>query len=57
MELALSKVYEVQSMIGGRILFLECEQKQNLISFYERYGFKSLGSAPKGEFIQMYKII
>lgn len=57
MELVLSKVYEVQAMIGGRILFLECEQQQKLISFYERQGFKAPGTVPSGELLQMYKII
>lgn len=57
MELALSKVYEVQSMIGGRVLFLECEQNQKLIDFYAKHAFKILGMPPADELLQMYKII
>lgn len=37
---------KVQSMIGGGVVFLECEDKQSLLNFYqnEHNGFKPYGS-------------
>ena len=40
--------------LGGRVLILECKDNVNLISFYEKFGFKVL---QKDELVQMYKII
>jgi len=33
-------------MIGGRIVYLECEDKSHLIQFYESNGFVSFGQRP-----------
>lgn len=41
--LALNKVREMQYIAGGKIVYLECEQKQPLIEFYERNGFVNFG--------------
>lgn len=41
--LALNKVRELQYIAGGKIVYLECEQKESLISFYLRNGFVNFG--------------
>ena len=33
----------MQHIVGGKIVYLECEQKEALISFYERNGFVNFG--------------
>ena len=33
----------MQYIAGGKIVYLECEQKQQLIEFYERNGFVNFG--------------
>lgn len=38
--LAIEKVKEIQYMTGGMVVFLEAENKEKLLSFYERNGFK-----------------
>ncbi len=43
LKLALNKVREMQHIVGGKIVYLECEQKEALISFYERNGFVNFG--------------
>lgn len=36
MNLAMDKLVEVQHVIGGGVGFLECEEKEKLLSFYQR---------------------
>jgi hypothetical protein len=36
---ALDKVQQMQMDFGGKVVYLECEDKQKLVEFYERYGF------------------
>lgn len=43
LKLALDKVSEMQNIVGGKIVYLECEQKEKLIGFYERNGFVNFG--------------
>lgn len=43
LKLALDKVREMQYIIGGKIVYLECEQKDKLIEFYESNGFVNFG--------------
>ena len=61
MALALDKVYEAQGIIGGRILFLECEQREKLIDFYKSQGFRLLDGFSKSvsdvELRQMFRLI
>ena len=40
MQIACDEVAEVQLRIGGKIVYLECEDKPCLIEFYERNGFR-----------------
>jgi len=37
--MACDKVREAQSIIGGKIVYLECEDKPKLVDFYNRNGF------------------
>lgn len=39
---AMSVVYEVKKMIGGRIVFVECQDVPSLIKFYGKNGFDFL---------------
>lgn len=39
LKLACDKIKEIQNLIGGRYVFLECEDKENLKEFYEGNGF------------------
>lgn len=43
LKLALDKVREMQMIVGGRIVYLECEDKPSLIDFYSRNGFVNFG--------------
>ncbi len=43
LQLAIDKVVSVQKEIGGRFVYLECEDKQKLIEFYEKNHFKKFG--------------
>lgn len=44
LKLALDKVREMQYIVGGKIVYLECEQKPKLIDFYESNGFVNFGT-------------
>lgn len=46
LKLALDKVKEMQYIVGGKIVYLECEQKEPLIDFYSRNGFVNFGLRP-----------
>ncbi|NBH27622.1 N-acetyltransferase [Lachnospiraceae bacterium] len=46
LKLALDKVRETQNIIGGKIVYLECEQKEALIDFYSQNGFVNFGLRP-----------
>lgn len=43
LKLALDKIRIMQSIVGGKIVYLECEDKEPLISFYESNGFVNFG--------------
>ena len=43
LKLACDKVKFVQGEIGGRIVYLECEDKEKLIQFYSDNGFVAFG--------------
>ena len=43
LKLALDKVEEVQSIIGGKLVCLECENSPKLIDFYSENGFIHFG--------------
>ncbi len=43
LHIACNKVVQVQEMIGGKIVYLECEDKPHLVQFYQTNGFVSFG--------------
>lgn len=43
LKLACDKIKEVQELVGGRFVFLECEDKPKLKEFYENNGFVCFG--------------
>ena len=43
LHMACSKISEVQELIGGKIVYLECEDKVPLIDFYKDNGFVNFG--------------
>lgn len=43
LSLACEKVKDIQRAIGGKMVFVECEDVQPLVEFYERNGFFSFG--------------
>lgn len=47
LQMAIEKVKEVQKEIGGRFVFLECEDKPKLIKFYQENGFTTCGKRRK----------
>ena len=43
LQLAIDKVRKIQREIGGRFVYLECEDNENLLTFYKNCGFKVFG--------------
>lgn len=43
LKLAIDKVYETQAVLGGKFVYLECEDKPKLIQFYKDNGFVEFG--------------
>ena len=43
LKFACNKIKETQNIIGGRYVFLECEDKEKLKEFYESNGFECFG--------------
>lgn len=46
LKMAIDKVIEAQQIIGGRIVYVECEDVDSLITFYKRNGFVDFGKRP-----------
>ena len=49
LNLAFSSIKTVQSIIGGKIVFLECEDKEKLLEFYTSNGFSEFDRRPCGD--------
>lgn len=43
LKMALDKVQQMQTIVGGKIVYLECEDKPELLDFYSQNGFVSFG--------------
>lgn len=43
LQLAVNKVHRVQKEIGGRFMYLECEDNEKLLAFYKKSNFKVFG--------------
>lgn len=46
LEMACNKVVDVQLQIGGKVVYLECEDTPHLLTFYDRNGFVNFGKRP-----------
>lgn len=46
LQMACDRVRQAQMIIGGKVTYLECENKPALIQFYERNGFKVFSKRP-----------
>lgn len=55
MDYAISKLYDIQYALGGMMVYLECEDKEALLNFYQKkngfriFGERSLGGADEPE--------
>lgn len=47
LQLALDKIKDIQKEVGGKFVYLECEDKKKLIDFYENNGFTQFGKRKK----------
>lgn len=43
LKLAIDKVYATQAVLGGKFVYLECEDKPKLVQFYKDNGFVEFG--------------
>jgi thiol-disulfide isomerase/thioredoxin len=67
LDMAITKVSQIQMDLGGRFVYLECEDKPKLLEFYSKYGFCEFDHRPldpdesdtlSGEYlVQMIKYI
>lgn len=46
LELACKEVEKVQAVVGGKIVYLECEDNEKLKEFYSRNGFVAFDKRP-----------
>jgi hypothetical protein len=54
-EYAMDDIYEIQRIVGGRVAFLECNNTEKILKFYEDNGFIFLQSS--GAYIQMIRYL
>lgn len=57
LEYAFSVIGKAQGIVGGRVAFIECQDKSKLIDFYTRNGFKYLRKDPDDGLIQMIRLL
>jgi hypothetical protein len=57
LEYALSVISKAQGFIGGRVAFIECQDKPQLISFYARNGFKMFRKDSDDGLVQMVRLL
>ncbi len=43
LQMAIERIRKIQQEIGGKFLYLECEEKEKLLTFYEKNNFVSFG--------------
>lgn len=64
--LALNKIMQIQKLQGGKVVYVECEDKKKLLDFYESNGFQIVGKRTldkdetglKGTYLmQLYKYL
>lgn len=57
MDYAISVIFRVQELIGGKVVFVECQDKHRLIVFYSRNGFRVFRQDPEDKLIQMVRLL
>ena len=57
LEYALSVIGKAQGIVGGRVVFIECQDKPQLINFYTRNGFKHFRKDPDDSLVQMIRLL
>ena len=57
LEYALSAIASAEEIVGGRVVYIECRDIPQVVSFYETNGFKVLRQDPDDGLIQMYCLI
>lgn len=57
LEYALSVISKAQGIVGGRVAFIECQDKPQLINFYTRNGFKHFRKDPDDGLVQMVRLL
>lgn len=56
LKLAINKIKEIQLVIGGNFVYLECEDKPVLTEFYKQHGFDCFGKRElEGDEIEMFE--
>ena len=50
-------IYEVQKIVGSRIVFLECQNHEKIINFYANNGFVFLQNSSDDMYIQMIRYL
>lgn len=57
LEYALSIIGKAQEIVGGRVAFIECQDKPPLINFYNRNGFNYFRKDPDDGLVQMIRLL
>jgi hypothetical protein len=57
LEYTMSVIFRAQEIIGGRVVFIECQDKPQLVQFYIRNGFKAFRQDPDDGLLQMVRLI
>lgn len=57
LEYALSVISKAQGIVGGRVAFIECQDRPQLINFYTRNGFKHFRKDPDDGLVQMVRLL
>lgn len=57
LEYAFSVIGKAQEIVGGRVAFIECQDKPKLISFYTQNGFTHFRKDPDDGLVQMIRLL
>lgn len=57
LEYAFSVIGKAQGIVGGRVVFIECQDKPQLINFYTKNGFKHFRKDPEDGLVQMIRLL
>ncbi|NLI93740.1 MAG: hypothetical protein GX434_16580 [Peptococcaceae bacterium] len=57
LEYALSVISKAQGIVGGRVVFIECQDQPQLKDFYARNGFKYFRKDPNDGLVQMIRLL